>query len=415
LDQVVAGGSNLLVAVLAARTLGPSGFGLFSIAFTVYVTAQGASRAMVGEPLLIHPKEIEERTGEAIASGVVLGVAFALVVAAGAALTSIWSSGLAWSLLVLAVAMPALVLQDQGRYLGFALQRPVLSLVLDSVWLVLMIAALAVLFVLDHRGLVWFVAAWAGSGAVSGLLVFGQHVATHSLRSMRPRLAWLRETWSYAWRYLAAFSVAQIGALGTSIGLVSVIGTRGLGGVQGAILLTRPTLTVQAASVAAGVAEVARTEDADQFRRHVRRTTSFTVVAALLNGIVLLLLPGPVGRFVLGDTWAVAKPLLLPAVIQLVLLTCNSGAKAGLLGRKGVGTVVWIEAIGTTTAVSAAIVGGVMNGALGAMWGRALAWIAILALWWVVFRMHGRRSAVTIAGAEGPRHDAAPIDEPGVP
>ena len=121
------------VAVLAARTLGPSGFGLFSIAFTVYVTAQGASRAMVGEPLLIHPKEIEERTGEAIASGVVLGVAFALVVAAGAALTSIWSSGLAWSLLVLAVAMPALVLQDQGRYL-VTIKRDFLDSFYDQIY-----------------------------------------------------------------------------------------------------------------------------------------------------------------------------------------------------------------------------------------------------------------------------------------
>ena len=50
-DQAISGGSNVLIAVLAARILGVESFGLFGIVFLVTITAQGAIRSLVCEPL----------------------------------------------------------------------------------------------------------------------------------------------------------------------------------------------------------------------------------------------------------------------------------------------------------------------------------------------------------------------------
>jgi len=389
IDQAIAGASNILIAILAARALGVGAFGLFGIVFIVYVTAQGASRALVCEPLLVHPAEAEGRPGDAIGTASVLGVALGAVVAVAGLVAHVWDGQLGNAFLVLGICLPFLVLQDLGRYLGFATHRPASSLVLDLVWLGLVVVAVVVLSLTDRSSLTWFITAWAGTGALAGLLVFLQY------RIRRPHfsLSWLRETWAYSWRYLVSFVATQGAALLTSIGVGAVAGTRALGAVRGAILLTRPVGLVQAASIAAGTAEISRlVPGSADVRRHVNRTTMLTTGLALANMGVLLVLPDALGKLVLGATWEPTQRLLLPATVQIVMLGLVCGTRAGLTGMRAVHKTVRIDVASTVIVSVATITGAVVNGALGAYWALVAGQGICAVIWWTTYLRHDPQS-----------------------
>ena len=390
IDQAIAGLSNVFIAILAARALGVAAFGLFGIVFIVYATAQGALRALVCEPLLVHPAEAQERPGDAIGTASVLGVLVGAIVVGAGLLAQLWDTRLGDGLLVLGVCLPLLVIQDLGRYLGFATHRPGLSLLLDVVWLVLVVGAVVVLSLTDRTTLTWFIVAWAGSGAAAGLLTLVQHRITR----LHFSLSWLRETWAFSWRYLLSFTATQGAALATSIGIGAIAGARALGAVRGAILLTRPVGLVQAASIAAGTAEVSRlVPGSAEVRRHVNRTTMLTTGLAVANMAVLLVVPDALGRLVLGATWGPTQELLLPASMQIVMLGLICGTRAGLTGMRAVTKVVRIDIASTVIVSCSTVIGAVVNGALGAYWALVIGQGACAIIWWTVYLTHDPASA----------------------
>jgi O-antigen/teichoic acid export membrane protein len=413
IDQAIAGASNVLIAVLAARVLGVAAFGLFGIAFIIYVTAQGSSRALVCEPLLVHPVEAEERPGDAIGTAGVLGLGLGVVVVLSGVLAHVWDGRLGNALLVLGVCMPLLVLQDLGRYLGFATQQPGFSVILDAFWLVVMIGAVSVLFLTDHQTLTWFIASWAGSGAAAGLLMIWRY-RKHRLRLS---LSWLRETWSVSGRYLISYGATQGAALFASIGLGAIAGARALGAVRGALLLTRPMMMFQAASVAAGTVEVSRIGvDTTLISKHVRKTTALTTAVAVVNMVILLVVPDVLGRFVLGDTWEETTSVLLPAGVQIVLLGLISGTRSGLLGLRAVRQTVRIDVATTVIMLVLTLTGALMGGAPGSFWGRAIGSALVACIWWPVYLRQIRhlRTGISVAtaGDSGVAADTTVPDQP---
>lgn len=382
-DQAIAGASNVLIAVLAARLLGVASFGLFGIVFLVYVLAQGVCRAIVCDPLLVHPVEGEQRRGEVIGTSAVLGVVLGGVVAASGFAVEAWNGELGRALLVLGACMPLLALQDLGRYLGFALQRPTWSVTLDVWWLVLLFGAVAVLAVTNTRSLPWFVLAWSGTGAAAGLLTFVQHRGAR----LRFGLDWLRHTWSFSWRYLVSYASTQGTALAGSSAIGGIAGARALAGVNGAVLLVRPFATVQVAAIAAGVSETTRSDgDLAQVRRQARRISVLATAAALANGAVALALPDPIGRLVLGDTWFAARPLLLATSVQILFLGAMTGLRAGLLGLRAIRRAMAIDVASTVLVLTATVTGAVYDGARGAVWGVAGAQALLAGAWLLTFQ-----------------------------
>jgi O-antigen/teichoic acid export membrane protein len=387
IDQAVAGASNVLVALLAARLLGVSSFGLFGIVFLAYVVLQGVSRALVSDPLLVHPVEAQERPAEVIATSSLLGLALAAITIVTGLGARHFSHDLGGALIVLGVCLPLLVLQDLGRYLGFATQRPQRSLLLDTAWLVLVFAAVAVLVVLDVHSLVAFIAVWAGTGALSGLLLFWQYP------DYRPRLtiSFLKYTWHFSWRYLVSYGATQGTALTTSSVVGAIVGTRQLGGVQGTILLVRPFGTFQIAAVAACITEVSRApEDQHRARHHAVRTTTVAGTVAVLNAVVLVFLPDALGKLVLGATWSTAKPLLLPTAVQIVFLGLMTGGRAAMLGMRLIRRAIVVDVIGAVVYLTATISGSVIDGASGALWAVAIGQGALAVTWWIVMVAHTR-------------------------
>lgn len=385
IDQAISGGSNVLIAVLAARILDTAHFGLFGLILLFYGMVISANRALVGGPLLVHPEEARERPREVIGTGLVVGVLLGLIVLAMGLLAYLWDPRLGNAVVVMAAFMPFLVLQDVGRYLGFARQRPGQALGLDISWFVLVMVGVALLVVWDVDSLAWFVVAWAGSGALAGASLLVRR------EDGFPRfgIAWLRTTWSYSWRYLVG-SVASQGAMltGTSgVGLVA--GAKELGSGIGATLMVRPFMTFQIAAVAAGVSDVANDRaDHEKVRRHVKRTTVVTTSIAVVNTIIMLVLPDALGRLVLGQTWDYAEPLLLGAGVQIVMLGLITGPRAALLGVGAVRKSIPLDIIGSLLYMVAMVIGAAIDGAYGAVWAVAGALTVMTAVWWLVYSLH---------------------------
>ena len=300
-----------------------------------------------------------------------------------------WDGRLGNGLVALGVFLPFLVVQDIGRYLGFATRRPERALTLDVTWLGLQLGAIAVLVVTNSHSLWQFILAWAASGALAGLLVFWQH------RGARPRLSlsWLAETWAYSWRYLVSYSSTQGSGLVAAALLGAISGARALGAVQGALLLQRPFMTFQVAVIASGVGEVSRVADklAD-VRRMVAKLTLLTTAVALVNGAVLLALPDALGRAVLGQTWSEAQHLLLPAAAQILLIGLMTGLRTGLLGMRAVHKAVVIDVVTTVLILILTAGGAYVGGAEAAMWGVAISHAVGVTIWVAVFWIHTGRS-----------------------
>lgn len=412
IDQAISGASNVLIAVLAARLLDVESFGLFWIVFLSYGVLVGGARALVGDPLLVNSAESEERAGDAIGAGCLIGLGVGAVTLLGGVVAHVWDARLGDAFMALGVCAPLLVLQDLGRYLGMATRRPVLALVLDVVWLVVMFAGMGFLVVTDARSLWQFIAVWGGSGAIAGLLVFWQHRDTRVHLS----LGWLRQTWHISWRYLISYSSAQGSVLITAILLTAIAGAKAMGAVQGALLMQRPFTVFVIASMATGVVDVSRSSGA---RRTVHRIaikiTILTTVVAALNGLVPFLLPDNVGEAVLGASWHPAQPLFLAAAAQTVMMGLVSGARSGLLGQRAISLAVRIDVLKTALVVVSTVVGAILGGAIGAMWAVAVGHGLGATIWWAAFRFHTNKHAPDDAATDDPEiADRSAEPEPAV-
>lgn len=385
IDQLISGGSNVLITVLAAHLLSVGGFGYFGIVFLVYTLMIGVYRALISDPMLVHPLEAHERPEDVIGAGCLLALGLAgTVLAAGLGVIAV-SAEVGDALIILALCAPLLMLQDLGRYLGFAFQRPAAAIALDVVWLVIMLGAIAVLAVAGTHALPALIAAWAGSGAAAGLLLFVQH------RGIRPRLhlSWLRYTWGFSWRYLISYASGQGAALATLTGVGAIAGARARGGLQGTLLVIRPYTTFQLSAVASGVGEISRYGlQGASARRHVTRTTFLTVGVALLTGAVMLLLPDSLGKLLLGATWDATKPLLLPTCALLLAIGLLTGPRIGLLGMRAIQKAVVIDVVSTAVVLATTLGGAVLAGVTGAVWLRAGGQAVMTLVWWLTFWTH---------------------------
>jgi O-antigen/teichoic acid export membrane protein len=410
-DQAIVGGSNVLVAVFAARLLDAASFGLFGIVFILYVLAQGVSRSLVCDPLLVHPIEAERRRGEVVGTGCVLGAGLGLAVALiGLAMYPI-DTRLGAALLVLGACLPLLVLQDLGRYLAIATQRPVAALVLDVTWLLLVAGAVVPLFLANADSLPWFIAAWAGSGAIVGLLRLIQYRA----HGIRLGLEWLRYTWGFSWRYLISYVATQGGALAAASAVGAIASARALGGVQGAILLVRPFMTFQIAVTAASIGHVTRSLGAEgEIRRYVAWISLLTTTAAAVNLAVMIVLPDGVGEALLGDSWDVAEPLLLATGVQIVFLGAMTGVRAGLLGMRAIRKVMTIDVATTALVFAASIAGAAINGALGAVWAVTFVQALVAVVMWATYLAHTPRPDERAAGPAEPLAEAEATTPPAI-
>jgi len=385
IDQAIAGASNLAIILMASHALGNSS-GLFVIIFTVYSLALGASRSLIGDPALVHPREAREKPGEPIGAAILLGLALALLILGAGAVTLVWNHEMGYALIVLAVVIGPLLLQDLGRELGFATKRPGRAISLDTVWLVLVIVGAVGLKLTNTHTLAWFVAVWGGTGGVTALLTFSQNRGY----PISLNIGWIRFTWPFSWRYLISYSANTGAALAGTSALGAVAGKTALSGVGGNVSLVRVFGTFQIAAVAAGTARVARSALRPREVRGLGAKFSvLTTLVAAINGAILIALPDRIGEAVLGGpVWHAAKPLLWANAAQIICLGIITGARAGMLGMRAARYTVKIDVATTVVVLAATVAGVIIDGVLGAFWAVGIGQAVMAIVWWSVFRWY---------------------------
>jgi O-antigen/teichoic acid export membrane protein len=374
--QAVASGSNLVMTALAARELSAVEFGAFGVVYALNIVLTGVARSLIGEPALVRVAGSSDVAPDVYASGTFFGVVSGLAVAAAGALIG-GSSGTA--LIAFGVVLPGMVLQDLGRHLAFALHRPDKAALLDVIWAVLQVGGIAALVILTDASPAAIVLVWGGTGTIVGLLA----VVMSRCSIPWPSLGWIQASWGFSWRYLLGFA-ATAGALQvTTLVLGSVVGVAAVGSVRGAQIVLGPLIPLYAGVSAVLVPEGARSQrDAAQFRHQLILMSGLMAVAGAVLTAGGLVLPDGIGREILGDSWASARDVLLPAGLASILSGATAGAVIGLRASRAVRTTLAVQLRLVPVQLLLPIAGAVWGGTGGFMWTTAAAAFVAACVWW---------------------------------
>ncbi|WP_434027321.1 hypothetical protein [Streptomyces graminofaciens] len=384
-DQAASSISNFAVGIYVARSLGVTAFGVFSLAWVTYGVVLSVSRGLATDPLVVRFSGVSDtswRGAVARSSGTALGVGAAIgavCLVAGPAVGGRVGSAFA----CLGVMLPGLLLQDAWRYSFFAAGAGRKAFVNDLVWGVALVPALVV--AARVGSVAAFVLAWGASAAVAA--VYGCFQS-----GIRPHLTgareWVREHRDLGYRYLVEnTSVSGAGQL-RAYGLGAIVGVGAVGVVRGAELLLGPFLAVLMGLSLVTVAEASR-----MLRQAPHRLGRFCLLlgggqaaAALLWGMVLLMMPGRAGELVLGDVWHSSSELIVPATLSVAGAGLGSGAAAGLRALGAARLSLRCQLFASACYAGGGIGGAVVGGTIGSAWGVAAASACGSAVWWLQLR-----------------------------
>lgn len=389
IDQILSSVSNVGALIWVAHTLAPEDFGRFSVIVMVYTVAQVVSRSLISTTVIVHPEEADNHPRRILSSAMVTGlVVGALCVAAGLILRA-GDSTFAGPVLALAVALPLMMVQDVGRYLAISRQEPGRAVVLDALWIVLMGGAFVALVKLDGSTLTWLVLAWAGAGGLAGLWVFGQYGLP-----ARGGLEWVREHWGFSWRSLvsgvtSSGTVLLMGALMTLFSSALAVAA-----FRAATLLSAPSTAMQLAVSTAAATDIARERESESAMwHHVRRAITIAFAVGVLNLIVLVFLPDVLGEAMLGESWYLVEPLMLPVALKVLLMAGQSGLRAALIGQRQITTTMVTDIVSMALICICMVTGAAVADVEGAMWAMVVATVLSTGCWWVAMIWKGRTPA----------------------
>lgn len=309
LDQGLSSATNLLAVVVAARLLAPSAFGKFTIVYGICVVALGLAQAFVSQPLVLTTGDGEAKQ-RACRSAVGLAAIVGLGIATALALLAVLLPALRSGMLVAAVLMPLVVLQDCTRFACSVLGRMNVACLSDLTWLVgVCVGAVAM------RGSAsWpaVLALWAGAGALAAVPGLWS-VLLRLTRGMGSPVRQFGKRaylgYRFSWEFLAVRGANQLMVISTGW-LLSAESAGALRGVQ--TLFGPVNVAVQALSLFGAPLLVGAT-----FAHRTKVLAAMAAVLALAGVVVtgtLLLIPAAVGRQLLGETWSLASSQLILAL-----------------------------------------------------------------------------------------------------
>jgi len=306
-DQVLSSGTNFGAAFMAVRAGGPVEFGAFSFTMVLYVLAVGVCRAVTTQTLVISVRgdrvQMNALARPTLVAAGALASLFALACFAGATLAS---GSLSQLLLVLGVALPVLLVQDAGRSLLLALDRPRGAALTDGIWAAVFTLLLAGVTLLSDESVVSITLCWALGGALAGVVVIAQ--LWPPVRC--PRVTYWRMHLRLRGNLLSSHLLMATPSYVLFALAPSLIGLDGLGMLRAAYLpLSVFGVVLQGAS-AILLPRLAR-RDGEELWRLVRGAGLVLTGGAAAWSVLIVLLPDSVGRLVLADLWGGTETLRL--------------------------------------------------------------------------------------------------------
>lgn len=419
-DQVLSSASNFAIGVLVGRLAGPSAFGAYIFAFTVWLVVLGIHRALVTEPMVISSALDGDRPSvlrRGLEADVLLAAGLGLLVAALGGIFLLAGSGdVGFALIVIAVLLPALIAQDYWRAMAFALHRPGYALVNDTVFVGAQAIALAVVIVAGGRTAPWFILAWGCGGLAGGIAGFFQFRVPVYRRGEGPMFV---HTWPFS-RWLLADFLTIVAADQTYLLLVAaLLGQAAFGNLKAALSLMGPTAVILLTGGNLGLPTLARANA----RRGVEGLVSVSrrltrlVGAAVVGYCALVFVAGPwLLQLIYGPEFASAGNLArIGAVTYAVAVACFGAGIAIRVTRQT--RRMWTLRLGITALSVAAVVAlSAAFGLAGAAWAGTITAAAGTVVTIVVFRGYVASVRRRPAG-EGPEvtpDGVASEPEPGI-
>lgn len=403
-DQVASAAGNFAATIWVARTSTAHDFGIFAAVFVVYIMSVGFAQATISEPLVIGPtgtsasrpsRRDGTHYGSAVTATICLaGVLTALVLAAGALI----AGQLGWSLMLMAILLPGLLLHDVLRYTAFANREPTFALMLDLGWLLVLFPSLgAVSAIIDTPSPAVFVVAWGAPGCIVALLGLWKMRGACVLRSPR---SFLRGHRFLTTRYLGEFAAVNLSVYITLAAVGMTSGVRELGALRAAQATYGPVnVTFNAARLAVIAWRAVGQDTAALVRRAATLVSTASLGLAFVWSAILLSLPQRWGSALLGASWEPARSVIPALAVQILLLAMSSGAMSGLRALGAAQRSFPLRVRVAILYVGAGVTGAVYGGAVGAAWGMAAASSISAADWWWQFLQVTRRRTASTTGA----------------
>jgi O-antigen/teichoic acid export membrane protein len=382
-DQALSSLTNFALGLLAARSLGPSEFGAFGIAFAIYVVLLGTSRTISGDPMVIRfsstASELWRRaagcaTGSAISVGIVAGAACLL-------LAQSVHGTLSSTLVALGLILPGVLLQDAWRFAFFARGSGSAAFFNDLLWAILLFPSLTVLLMQHGASPASLLLVWGGAGTIAGLV---GGIQASVLPKPERIFSWFREHSDLIPRYVAEFAVTT----GTSQIIVFLVGALAglseVGAIRGGQLLFGPLniliLSAGLVAIPEGVRFLRKSEAS--LRRFCMVYASLLGGSALGMGIVAWTLPPSIGAAILGKNWGPAHGVIIPLMLSTFGSAVTMGAGVGLRALAASRLSLRARLFVAPITLAAGSVGAALRGARGAAWGLAVALLLGAVIWW---------------------------------
>lgn len=395
LDQGLSSGTNFAAGFLVARWLGPTEFGAFALAFSVWIVMVSLSKAMFVQPFVVAAAPMDEdgwraEAKHAAGAVVALSIVASSVIAVAGAIAGL-GTATGRSLLVLAVSLPALLLQDLWRDAAFSRRRARTAAANDAAFALAQAASIAVLALSGRLTAASSMAAW-GIGALVGALVGLRQLGARPSLS-RATLAWARNASRLGGWLSLSSGIYLAGNQVTFFAIAALAGRAALGGVQAMFnLIAGPARMLTYAAEAVALPAIARLRH--QRGAHAARTMSIRYSVAFAGavgvyGVVVIAGGRALVRIALGASYLPYVSLIVPIAVSLTAIAFASGASLGLRSA-GVGkAVARSQAIGTGVKIAAIVVLVPTVGIGGALWASAIESILQAGvLWWHYIRQH---------------------------
>lgn len=340
LDQIFSSASNGLILLALAVVSDAAEFGQLSVVFTVFAAGVGLLRGALGTPLLLVADRgleyVRTQGRHAVAAALLAG----LVV--GAAIVAYGLADRDSALWVVGLGVPLLMVQDVIRYVAIAAGQAVKAVIWDGLWFLGSAAALLATWSSpDSITPLILVAGWVGLG---GLACFGAGVAMRVTPRFRGVTGWLREDGRHRLLFGIDAGLEQVGVLLVLLITAAIIDDAGAGALRGSAAMLAPFAILTAAIPLVVIPESKRQgREGHQTWAVLLKIALITGGSVFLVGLAALFVPEWVGRLVLGDTFAGARPVLTVMACEYAIGAVLYGLATYLRALKRSGDLVRLK------------------------------------------------------------------------
>ena len=410
-DQLLSSGTNFLLGLLVARTVGVRDLGAFSVAYATFTFSLGGVRSVATELLVIRHSAlsahewrdgIKRAAGTALLAGIVIGAGSLI---AGAIL----GGAVGTVLTILGVSLPFLLVQDVSRFALLARERGAAAFVSDAAWAAVMFTAFALLRNAGVASVTWFTLSWAAAGCVAaavGLLQLkllpGGPIAA---------ITWIRSHSDIAPRFLAEFAITTGVSMMTVFAIGGIAGLDDLGRLRAAEILLGPLNIMFGGVGLVATAEGVRSlRDSPRRLAHGCRRLSLALAAGVLAwGMIVLFVPRGIGESVLRANWDAGRSLVPPLLISFVGYASTFGGSVGLHCLAAARRSLRARCIEGVLTFFFGLGGAYLAGATGVAWGYAVAGsLKSVNAWWQFSRALREYEGRSETGGAGPDADYLP-------